>query len=146
VAERELKAPALGPAGELQRTLGQSSGLIEQVPAAVAPDRGVLDPEAVAQAQRLREVARGDLHVVSASAQVGDHGPHHQHVRRVGEVDPDLQLASAASAATTSPACAEVSTGLIGSARLSRLSASVTGSGASVAYGDIAAWRCSGVR
>jgi hypothetical protein len=50
----------------------------------MAPDRGVLDPEALAQSKRLGEVASCHLDVVAGLAQLLDHGPHHQHVRRVG--------------------------------------------------------------
>ena len=57
--------------------------------AAMAPDRGVLDSEPLAQPERLREVARGHLDVVAAGAQVRDHGSHHEHVRGVRQVDPD---------------------------------------------------------
>ena len=45
--------------------------------------------EAVAQLERLGEVARRDLHLVAVGAQGVDDRPQHQHVRRVGEVDPD---------------------------------------------------------
>ena len=41
--------------------------------AAVVADRVVLDAEAVAQRERLREVARGDLDLGAAAAQLLDH-------------------------------------------------------------------------
>jgi len=60
----------------------------------VAADRRVLDPQTVAQAERLREITRCDLNLMATLAQTRDHRPHHEHVRRVGEVDPDLHEAS----------------------------------------------------
>src|SRR5689334_20211624 len=59
--------------------------------AAMVADRRVVDPEALEQPQRLREVARGDEHLVAAGPQDVDDGPHDEHVRRVGQVDPDAQ-------------------------------------------------------
>ena len=60
----------------------------------MTPDRGVLDPEALTQRERLGEVARGHLHVVAVLDQVLDHGPHHEHVRTVREVDPNAHPAA----------------------------------------------------
>jgi hypothetical protein len=56
----------------------------------VAADRRVVEPEALEQPERLREVARGDQDVVPTRAQRLDHRPHHEHVGRVGQVDPDM--------------------------------------------------------
>ena len=53
------------------------------------PDRRVLDAEALAQLERLREVARGDLDLVPVRAHRLDQRPHHEHVRAVGQIDPD---------------------------------------------------------
>ena len=55
----------------------------------MAADRRVGDAEALAQLERLREVARGHAHLVAVRAQPLDHRAHHQHVRAVREVYPD---------------------------------------------------------
>jgi hypothetical protein len=60
----------------------------------VTADRRVLDPEALAQPKGLRKVSGCDLHFVPASAKVRDHGPHHDHVRRIREVNPDPHRAA----------------------------------------------------
>ncbi len=131
------------------------AGLVGQRGAAVVADRVVADPEPLAELERLREVARGDLDLVALLLEAPDDRRQHEHVRRVGEVDPDLHAwklsgQAAASAATTSSACARVNTGLIGSARFVRASSSVTGSSSAAplrsTYGAIAGWRCSGTR
>ena len=115
--------------------------------AAVVSDRVVPDPEAIAELERLREVTRGDLDLMALLPQTPDDRRQDQYVGRVGEVDPDLHDANAA---TTSSACARVNTGLIGSARFVRASSSVTGSSSALplrpTYGAIAGWRCSGTR
>ena len=89
--------------------------------AAVVADRRVLDPEALAQRERLGEVARGHAHLVALGAQHVDHRPHDEHVGRVGEVDPDAhdRGGHAAGAARTAAvlAGARSSSGLIGIAR-----------------------------
>ena len=60
----------------------------------MAADRGVLDAEALAQLERLGEVARGHAHLVAVRLQPLDHGPHDEHVGAVGEVDPDAHRAT----------------------------------------------------
>ena len=67
------------------------SALGGELAAAVVADRRVVDPEALEQPERLREVARGDEHLVAARAQHVDDRPHDEHVRGVGEIDPDAQ-------------------------------------------------------
>ena len=57
-------------------------------------DRGVLDPKAVEQLQRLSEVTRRHAHFVAVLAQQLDHGAHDEHVRAVGQVDPDTHSAA----------------------------------------------------
>jgi hypothetical protein len=52
-------------------------------------DLRVLNPEALAQAERLREVTRGHLDLVPVGTEHLDHRTQHQHMRRVGEVDPN---------------------------------------------------------
>ena len=94
--ERDVKAAApvivrlaAGPPHERQRARGQARGLGGQPLAPVAADLGAFEPEALAQAQGLGEIARGHLHLVPSRAQALDHGAHHEHVRAVCEVDPD---------------------------------------------------------
>ena len=60
-----------------------------QPPAAVVADRRVRDAQALAQLDRLGEVARGHAHLVAVRAQALDHRAHDEHVRAVREVDPD---------------------------------------------------------
>ena len=55
----------------------------------VTADRGVRHIEALAQLERLGEVARGHAHVMAVGAQQLDQGAHDEHVRAVGQVDPD---------------------------------------------------------
>ena len=96
VPERDVKACAAGganvgqgPAHERGRARRQASELGGQPLAAMAPDRCVVDVQALAQLERLREVARGHTHVVAVRAQALDHGAHDEHVRTVRKVDPD---------------------------------------------------------
>ena len=49
--------------------------------------------EALAQLERLGEVARGHRDVVAVGAQALDHGAHDEHVRAVREIDPDAHRA-----------------------------------------------------
>ncbi len=51
-------------------------------------------PKRSQQAERLREVARGHLHLVALLTQALDHRTQDEHVRAVGEVDPDAHGAS----------------------------------------------------
>jgi hypothetical protein len=94
-AERDVEAPfgstLLGarPAHERGRARREARRLGAEPPAAVVPDLGVRDAEALAQLDRLCEVARGHTHVVAVRMQALDHGPHDEHVRAVREVDPD---------------------------------------------------------
>ena len=61
VPEREVEgAVAARPAHAAPRAVGQTERLGRQPAAAVAADDLVLDPEALAQRDGLREVARGD--------------------------------------------------------------------------------------
>jgi hypothetical protein len=53
------------------------------------PNLRVLDPEPLAQRDRLREVACRHTNFVPVSLQQLDHRPHHQHVRAVRQVDPN---------------------------------------------------------
>src|SRR5581483_12075212 len=114
-------------------------------------DRVMVDPEALTERKRLREVTGGDADLVPVGLQSLDHGPHDEHMRRVGEVDPDphrpsaFSCQAAASAATTSAACSGPSTGLIGSAMFVAPSRSVTGRSGGVPagrYGAIDGWWC----
>ena len=54
----------------------------------MAADRRMRDAEALAQIDRLREVARSHLDLVTIRTQALDHRTHHEHVRAVREVDP----------------------------------------------------------
>jgi len=58
----------------------------------MAPNRGVGDPEALTQRERLSEVTRGDLDLVTFRAQALDHRSHDQHVRAVRQIDPNAHL------------------------------------------------------
>ena len=55
-------------------------------------DRRVRNPEALAQRDRLGEVAGSHPHLVAVVAQALDHRPHHEHVRAVCQIDPDAHL------------------------------------------------------
>ena len=57
--------------------------------AAVAADHDRVQAGAPRELDGLRELARGDLHLVPAGAQALDHRPQNERVRAVGEVDPD---------------------------------------------------------
>ena len=91
VAEREVDPPPARPARERARARDEPDPLGGEPAAPVMADRGVVDPEALEQPERLREVARGDEHLVAAAPERVDHGSHDEHVRRVREVDPDAQ-------------------------------------------------------
>ena len=71
--------------------LTRPTPLAAEPAAAVMADRGVVDPVALEQPERLREIARRHEHLVAAAPQRLDHGPDDQHVRRVGEVDRDTR-------------------------------------------------------
>ena len=95
VAERDVEAPSgraplpERPTRERGRTQRKARALRREPLAAVAADRGVGDLETAQQAERLGEVARRHPHFVAIALQRLDHRTHHQHVRTVGEVDPD---------------------------------------------------------
>jgi hypothetical protein len=55
----------------------------------MAADHRVGDIQALAQLDRLGEVASGHANVVPGAAQSLDDRAHHKHVRAVREVDPD---------------------------------------------------------
>jgi hypothetical protein len=57
-------------------------------------NRCVCDSKAIAQRDRLGEVTRGHPHLVAIRAQALNHGPHHEHVRAVRQVNPDTHLAA----------------------------------------------------
>src|ERR1035437_3253883 len=110
-------------------------------------DRGIADSKAIAQAERLGEVPRSDLDLVTPGAKFGDHRPHHQHVRGVGQVNPDPHPSAPVMADTTSRACPGPKTGLIGSAMLVAASSSVAGRlGVSRGEGTVAGWLGRGMR
>ena len=147
--EREVESPAAGPTAERQRALerGPRALAARSLPAVMA-DRRVLDPEPLAQLERLREVARGDLHLVALLARsVAITGlitsTCGEFVRSIQTLTLTAADAPAASAATTTSADSAPSTGLIGSARLVRASSSVDRQREAVArrYGAIAGWR-----
>ena len=91
MSQRDVEVPAAGESGQSQRAIDQATGLGDQRTAAVPADRDPIDPVAVAELERLRKVPRRHLDVVARGLQAPDHRRHHEHVRRVGEVDPDLQ-------------------------------------------------------
>ena len=68
----------------------------------MAPDGRVLDAEALAELERLREVARRYLHVMPVRAHDLDQRAHHEDVGAVREVDPD---AHPGGRYPTSPSC-----------------------------------------
>src|SRR3954454_8262905 len=80
---------------------------------------------AFGELDRLREVARRHPHVVARRAQPLDDRAQHEHVRAVGQVDPDAHRAIAS---TTSCTCSRVIAALIGMARCSRAARLVPGS------------------
>src|SRR5579864_4150062 len=61
---------------------------------AVPPDHLRLEPVQLQQLQRLRVVARRDLHLVAARLHDLDQRPEHEHVRARRHVDPDLHTSS----------------------------------------------------
>ncbi len=68
----------------------------------MAPDDGVLEAEALEDADGLPVLARGDLDLVAALAQALDDRPQHERVRGGCAVDPDphgLSLVSGRSSA-----------------------------------------------
>src|SRR3954470_9370787 len=85
-------------------------------------DGRVLDAVALAQRQRLREVARRYLHLVAVRAHPVDQRAEDQDVRAVGEAYPDAHAAMTSSIARSS------SSGPIGSARCVRAASAVPGS------------------
>ncbi len=89
VPEGEVEGPvAAAPARQGRRAIDEAECLGRQPPAAMAPDDLVLDAEALAQLDGLREVARGDADLRAAGAQRVDDRPQHKDVRAVGEVNP----------------------------------------------------------
>ena len=62
--------------------------------AAVMADGRVVDPEALAQLERLGEVAGGHVDLVPVGLQELDQRAQHEHVGAVGEIDPDAHGAS----------------------------------------------------
>jgi len=101
VAERDIEAAPAGrarigsrPPHERRRARREPDGLRAEALAAVAPDRVVLDPQPLAQRERLGEVPRRHTHVVPVGPQQLDHRPHHEHVRAVRQVDPDTHGAA----------------------------------------------------
>ena len=123
--------------------------------AASAPPRWrpigrVLDPEPLAQPERLREVPRGDLDLVAVAPQLLDHGPQHEHVRRVREVDPDFQTRAASGAGERGHDLADLLAGQHRADRQREVRARQLVGGRQLrrraAYGAIAGWRWSGVR
>ena len=89
VPDRHVEAPAARPAREREAARREPHGLAAAAAAAVAAHRRVLDPEALAELERLGEVARGHLHLVPVLAHRLDQRPQHQHVRAVGQIGPD---------------------------------------------------------
>ena len=89
MTEGDIEAASAGPANERPRARCQPPGLARHSRASVTPDRGVRNPETLQQPQCLREITGRHLDGVAAGPQLLDHRPHHEHVRRVGQVDPD---------------------------------------------------------
>ena len=69
-----------------QGTLTTGRGDLERV--ALANVRARMR-DALAELERLGEVAGRDVHVVTFRGQALNQGAHHEHVRAVGEIDPD---------------------------------------------------------
>jgi hypothetical protein len=65
----------------------------------VAADGGVLDAEALAQLERLGEVASRHADLVTILVQRLDQRAHDEHVRAVGQIDPDAHLRRTVAAA-----------------------------------------------
>jgi hypothetical protein len=90
VRDREVEAPAGEPA-HLPRPAGQRLRLVRTRSPAVAPHGDVVDPHPLEQRDRLRVVARGDLHLVSGLAEEADDRAEDDRVRGRRHVDPDPQ-------------------------------------------------------
>jgi hypothetical protein len=59
----------------------------------MAPDDGAVEPEALAQLDRLGKVARRDRDLVPVDLEVPDQRAHYEHVGAVGQIDPDAHRA-----------------------------------------------------
>ena len=90
MAEADVEVALAGEAGKRQRAVEKARSLVLEPGAPVMSDRMAVNPEALAERQRLGKVARGDLNLVPLLTQAPDDRREHQHVRGVGEVDPDL--------------------------------------------------------
>ena len=83
VAEREVEAAPAAPADHLDRPLDQTARLRGERATAMATDRRVLDPEAVAELEGLREVPGCDGDVVAVGLEASDDRRHHEDVGTV---------------------------------------------------------------
>ena len=103
VRERDVEVAASRPLPQRAEPVRHLPRLLQPRPAAVPPDHRVgLEAVQLEQLERLRVVARRDLDLVAAPAHDLDQRPEDEHVRRRGDVDPDLHAASASIRADSS--------------------------------------------
>ena len=145
VAEREVEAGGR----RAQRTSAaercdQADAPCASAPAAVAADRACARSRSARTARAsARSRARSPRPRGRRARSTSITGPHDEHVRAVGEVDPDAHRGHRRDDLGR-PARRPQRRGLIGSARWVRASSSVTGSSSAGAHGAIAGWRWSG--
>jgi hypothetical protein len=89
VREREVEVAPFRPAAQRRNPRHLGAGLADRGRPAVATDRRRLDPMQLEQLHRLRVLARGHLDLVAALLEQPDQGTEDEHVRGVGQVDPD---------------------------------------------------------
>src|SRR5581483_1997615 len=90
VREREVERARPCPRAQRLQARAELARLAERRPAAVVADHGRRHAVRLDQLQRLRVVARGDLHFVAVLLEQAHQRPEDERVRARGEVDPDL--------------------------------------------------------
>jgi hypothetical protein len=94
VAHGDVEAPPPAPARQRPAAGGQPEPLADAPLAAVAADDCVLEAVAFAELDRLREVARSHLHLVTVLPHRLNQRAHDEDVRAVGQVDPDAHAST----------------------------------------------------
>ena len=87
--ERDVVAAAFSEPAQRPQPVDLDARLAERRRSAVLPDDSRIDPMQRQQLERLCVFARGDVDLGSALPQTPDQRPEDEHVRRVGDVDPD---------------------------------------------------------
>ena len=89
VRQRAVEAARARPAQQLRDPVGGRERLVTPVHAAVAAEHRMRPPPLLQQLDGVRERPGRQLDVVAGGLEPLDERPQHDHVRRIGEVDPD---------------------------------------------------------